>query len=161
MSRTVMILAALLVAWTTVVFAQSYKVGAIEVERAWLRATPKGATTAAGYFRITNSGTSSDRLIGGSLAVASRVEIHEMTTANGVAQMRPLPAGLEIKPGATVELKPGSFHAMFAGLKAQLRQGEHIKGTLVFENAGPLEVEYNVESIGAQQPMGPGMKNMH
>ena len=29
--------------------------------------------------------------------------------------MRPLPAGLEIKPGATVELKPGSFHMMFMG----------------------------------------------
>ena len=32
---------------------------------------------------------------------------------NGVAKMRPVKGGLEIKPGETVELKPGSFHVMF------------------------------------------------
>jgi copper(I)-binding protein len=34
-------------------------------------------------------------------------------------------------------------------------QGDHIKGTLVFEKAGTIEIEYTVESIGAQQPMKP------
>jgi periplasmic copper chaperone A len=75
--------------------------------------------------------------------------------------MRPLAAGLEIKPGATVELNPGSFHAILVGLKQPLKQGTHIKGTLVFEKAGPLEVEYSFESIGAQQPTRPGMNHQH
>jgi hypothetical protein len=57
-------------------------------------------------------------------------------------------------------LKPNSFHAMFVGLKQPLKQGEHVKGTLIFEKAGLLEVEYSAEGIGAQQPAGSGMGDM-
>jgi copper(I)-binding protein len=56
---------------------------------------------------------------------------------------------LEIKPGETVELKPGSYHLMFMQLKAPLEPGKSVKGTLVFERAGTIEVEYTVEAIGA------------
>lgn len=159
MNRTSFALAALLMLWVTQVSAQSFKIGTIEVAQPWMRATPKGADTAVGYFNITNSGTAADRLTGGSTPVASRIEIHAMTMANGVMNMRPLPAGLEIKPGETIELKPSSFHAMFVGLKQPLKQGDHVKGTLVFEKAGSLEVDYTVEGIGAQGP-SPGMGNM-
>jgi copper(I)-binding protein len=163
------VLAALMTLGATQVLAQTFKTGTIEVRQPWLRATPKGADSSAGYFRVTNSGTTADRLTAASSAVASSVQIHGMTMTNGVMNMRPLPNGLEIKPGETVELKPSSFHAMFFGLKQPLKQGDHVKGTLMFEKAGVLEVEYTVESIGAQQPtstgtgqmqMSPGMK-MH
>ena len=153
-------LAALMALCTTHVLAQSFKTGTIEVNQPWMRATPKGADVAAGYFRVTNSGTTADRLTGGSSAVASSVQIHEMTMANGVMKMHPVSGGLEIKPGETVELKPTSSHAMFLGLKQPLKQGDHVKGTLMFEKAGALEVEYTVESIGAQQPMSTGMGHM-
>ena len=53
-----------------------------------------------------------------------------------------------IKPGETVEFKPGSFHLMFLELKAPLAQGTMVKGTLTFEKAGTIEVEYKVEAIG-------------
>jgi copper(I)-binding protein len=145
---------------TTHVFAQSFKAGTIEVNQPWMRATPKGANVAAGYFRVTNSGTTADRLTGGSSAVASNVQIHEMTMTNGVMKMHAISGGLEIKPGETVELKPTSFHAMFLGLKQPLKQGDHVKGTLMFEKAGALEVEYTVESIGAQQPKSTGNMQM-
>ncbi len=46
-------------------FAQSFKVGTIEVDQLSMRATPKGADSTAGYFRITNLGTTADRLTGG------------------------------------------------------------------------------------------------
>lgn len=68
---------------------------------------------------------------------------------NDVAKMRPIKGGLEIKPGETVELKPGSFHIMFVGLKKPLSAGDHLKGTLVFEHAGTLNVEYEVRAMGA------------
>jgi copper(I)-binding protein len=63
--------------------------------------------------------------------------------------MRPIKGGLEIKPGETVELKPGSFHVMFVGLKKPLTAGEHISATLVFEKAGAVNVEYDVRAMGA------------
>jgi copper(I)-binding protein len=146
----------------TSVHARDYKVGSLDVADPWSRATPKGASVAAGYMRITNSGTAPDRIISGSSDVAPTFEVHEMTMENGVAKMRPIKGGLEIKPGETVELKPGSFHVMFVGLKKPLASGEHIKGTLVFEKAGTLNVEFDVREMGASMPGGkdstPGMQ---
>src|SRR5690606_11444702 len=87
--------------------AETYRVGAIEIEAPWTRATPGGAKVAGGYLMITNKGSAPDRLIGGSATVAGRLEVHEMSVVDGVMRMRPLKDGLEIAPGATVELKPG------------------------------------------------------
>jgi copper(I)-binding protein len=134
---------------TQFAWAHDYKLGPLEIAHPWTRATPKGATVAGGYLKVTNTGRTPDRLIGGSTAVAGRFEIHEMKLVDNVMQMRPLPAGLEIKPGETVELKPGSYHLMFMQLKTPLEPGKSIKGTLVFEKAGTIEVEYTVEAIGA------------
>jgi len=51
------------------VAAAEYKAGSIEIDHAWSRATPKGASTGAGYLAIRNTGTQPDRLIGGSIDV--------------------------------------------------------------------------------------------
>ncbi len=72
-----------------------------------------------------------------------------MRMEGNVMKMRALEKGLEIKPGQTVELKPGGYHVMFLDLKSPLKEGESIKGTLVFEKAGTIEVEYKIESRGA------------
>lgn len=129
--------------------AHEYKIGSLEIIHPWSRATPKGASVGAGYMKITNSGTTADRLIGGTSAVASRFEVHEMKMDGGVMKMRPVAGGLEIKPGETVELGPDApFHIMLVGLKQPLEQGQRIKGTLTFEKAGSVDVEYVVESIG-------------
>jgi copper(I)-binding protein len=129
--------------------AYDYKVGNLEIDRPWSRATPKGAKVASGYLRITNSGSTPDRLMGGTFAPSRAVELHEMSVERGVMKMRELKGGLEINPGATVELRPGSSHLMFTDISRALAKGERIKGTLVFEKAGTVEVEYTVEAIGA------------
>jgi hypothetical protein len=128
----------------------TYKVGSLVIEAPWARATPAGAKVAGGYLKITNKGQQPDRLVGGSLPVAAAVEVHEMKMAEGVMKMRRLEKGLEIKPGQTVELKPGSYHLMFMGLREGLKDKQTIKGTLVFEKAGSVEVEYRVAPIGAK-----------
>ena len=71
---------------------------------------------------------------------------------NGVMQMRPLKDGLMLKPGETVELKPGGEHVMMTGLKQPLKMGQHIKGTLTFEKAGKVDIEYAVQDIGGPAP---------
>ena len=135
----------------------SYKVGNLVVTAPWARATPKGAPVAGGYLSITNNGSEPDRLIGGSLAAAAgRFEVHEMLMDNGVMRMRPITGGLEIKPGQTVELKPGGYHLMFMGLKAQLKAGDTVKGTLEFAKAGKVEISYPVRPLG-----GPGGHKNH
>ena len=149
MRPTSLLVASLTVLAIATAHARDYKAGALDVADPWSRATPKGASVAAGYMKISNSSSAPDRLISGSSEAASTFEVHEMTMENGVAKMRPVKGGLEIKPGETVELKPGSFHVMFVGLKKPLANGDHIKATLVFEKAGTVNVEYDVRAMGA------------
>ena len=149
MRPTSLLAAGLTVLAIATAHGRDYKAGTLDVADPWSRATPKGASVAAGYMKISNSGTAPDRLISGSSDVASKFEVHEMTMENGVAKMRPVNGGLEIKPGQTVELKPGSFHIMFVGLKKPLANGDHIKATLMFERAGTLNVEFDVHEMGA------------
>ena len=72
-----------------------------------------------------------------------------MSMDNGVMRMRQLKDGLVIKPGETVELKPGSFHLMFVDLKEPIKEGDRLKGTLEFEKAGKVDVEYVAVAVGA------------
>ncbi|HEU0159179.1 MAG TPA: copper chaperone PCu(A)C [Hyphomicrobiaceae bacterium] len=127
----------------------SYKVGDLTIQAPWARATPAGAKVGGAYLKITNAGAQADRLVGGSLAGAREVEVHEMSMSNNVMKMRHLKDGLEIKPGQTVELKPGSYHLMLTGLSEALKQGQKLKGSLTFEKAGSVEIEYIVAPIGA------------
>jgi copper(I)-binding protein len=130
-------------------------VGALRIENPWARATPNGAKVGGGYLKIVNTGTEPDRLVGGTVPVAGRLEVHEMSTADGVMRMRPVDK-LEIPAGGSVELKPGGYHAMFLDLKEPLKEGDRIKGTLLFEKAGPVTIEYVVRGIAAQSAAAGG-----
>jgi copper(I)-binding protein len=130
--------------------ARDFKLKDIVVQHPWARATPKAAEVASGYLVIKNNGHDPDKLTGGSADFADHVEVHEVAVDNGVTTMRPLENGLDIKPGASVELKPGSYHLMFTELKHPLKKGEHVRVTLTFEKAGSLPVEFTVQGVGAK-----------
>ncbi len=139
--------------------AHGYKVGGLEIGHPWSRATPKAAPVGGGYLTVKNTGTVDDRLVAVKSDVSKTVEIHEMTMDGGVMKMRALDKGIEIPAGKTVELKPGGFHVMFIGLGGPLEAGKAFKGTLVFEKAGSVDVDFAVE---AQKPMdhsGGGMNH--
>jgi periplasmic copper chaperone A len=151
-NHKILLLAAVLVLSVGAAAAETYTVGSIEVGNPWARATPKGASVGGAYMTITNKGSEADRLIGVSSPVANKLEVHQMSMDKGVMSMRPVQGGLEIKPGQTVVLNPESFHLMLLGLKQPLTQGERVKATLDFAKAGKLDLEYVVESMGAQGP---------
>ena len=151
MTRLALVVAAaILVCGATPSRAVDVTAGSLKISAAWTRATPKGAPVGGGYLTITNSGTAADRLVGGASDLAAHLEVHNMMMENGVMKMRPVDAGIEIKPGQTVELKPGGFHVMFVGLKKPFVQGDHVKAILKFEKAGDVSVDFTVEGIGAQ-----------
>src|SRR6202171_1506173 len=136
--------------------AQEVKAGDLVITQAWSRATPGGAKVAGGYLTIENKGSAPDRLIGGSVDVAGRVEVHEMAVTNGVMTMRPLERGLTIEPGKTVKLAPGGYHLMLFDLKTPLKQGDQAPVTLEFEKAGKVAVPFDIQGVGAP---GPGAAN--
>ena len=108
-----------------------------------------GADVAAGFMTITNNGKEADRLVKATASVAPTVQLHEMKMEGDVMKMSEVPGGIVIPPGATVELKPMSLHIMFMDLKAPIKEGEVITGTLTFEKAGAVNVEYEVMAPNA------------
>jgi copper(I)-binding protein len=147
--------------------AEDYKVGSIQITQPWARATPKGASAGAAYMTVTNSGTTAQHLNCVSSDVATECQIHEMSMDGGVMKMRPLQGGLEVKPGETVTLKPGSFHLMLVGLKQPLLPGTSIEATFKVDAGSTVQVAFPVAAIGAPAPgaapggqmnmQGPGM----
>lgn len=129
-------------------FAHEFKVGDLEIEHPWSRATPAGAKVAGGYFTVTNKGSAADRLLSIVSDISDKAELHEMGVKDGVMTMRPVSGGLEIPAGGKVALKPGAYHLMFMGLKRQPKQGEKFSATLTFEKAGSVTVEFAVEGMG-------------
>ncbi len=131
-------------------WATEVTVGAISVFDPWTRATPPGAKVAGGFVTIRNAGSTADRLIAGSADFAGETQLHEMSMEGDVMRMRQIAGGVEIPPGAEVSFKPGALHLMFMDLTRPLSAGETAKGTLTFEKAGTVAVEWSVEAPGAK-----------
>lgn len=133
--------------------ARDYKLGSLEIEQPWSRATPPTAPSAGGFLKITNKGTTADRLISARSTASAKTEIHEMKMEGSVMRMRELDKGLEIPAGGSVTLAPGGYHLMFMQLKEPFKQDAKVPVTLVFEKAGSIDVELNVVAMGAT-PVG-------
>lgn len=133
-------------------FAHDYKLGALVISHPWARATAPTAPAGGGYLTVTNTGTTPDRLVTVQSPAAGLIQIHEMKMDGNVMRMRELDHGMEIPAGATVTLAPGGFHLMMMQLKGQLKQGSKVPVTLTFEKAGSIDVELDVEGMGATHP---------
>lgn len=101
---------------------------------------PMGGTSAA-YMILSNGGGSDDRLIAASTDAAATVEIHESKMVDGVMQMNPVQGGIPVPAGGQAELKPGGLHVMLIGITRDLKEGETVKLTLTFEQAGTIEID--------------------
>lgn len=148
----VLAFALLMLASTAPLRAEEVKAGDLVITQAWSRATPGGAKVAGGYLTIENKGSAADRLIGGAVDVAARVEVHEMSMKDGVMIMRHLDKGLAVEPGKTVKLAPGGYHLMLMDLRSPLKQGDKLPVTLEFEKAGKVKLLLDVQGVGAKGP---------
>ncbi|WP_144377156.1 copper chaperone PCu(A)C [Mesorhizobium amorphae] len=147
---------AVLLAGMPAAFAHEFKVGSLEIDHPWSRATPPGAKVAGGYLTIKNSGGEADRLVSIASDVSQKAEVHEMAVKDGVMTMRKVDGGLEVPANGKAELAPGGYHLMFIGLNRQPKQGEKFAATLTFEKAGPVTVEFDVEAVGGAAPKAHG-----
>ncbi|MDO9708793.1 copper chaperone PCu(A)C [Paracraurococcus lichenis] len=129
---------------------QPVQAGDLAIARPWTRAAGQGGT-GAGFMTITNRGAAADRLVGASTPLARTTEIHTHVREGEVMRMRPVP-GIDLPPGQSVTLQPGSFHLMLIGLTQLLIPGQTVPVTLRFERAGDVPVELQVEAAGARGP---------
>jgi len=155
MKRSIIAAASILfLAAVAPVEARDFQKGPIKIEQPWTRATPGGAKVAGGFMKITNTGSTPDRLVSATADVSGAVELHEMAMVDGVMKMRALGDGVPLAPGQTIELKPGGYHVMFIDLKSPIVKDKALKARLKFEKAGEVDVEFKVEAIGARAPAG-------
>jgi periplasmic copper chaperone A len=155
------ILAVSIAALSPTAIAHDYKIGELEIAHPWTRVTPPSAKVAGGFLTITNNGKTADRLISATFTQSNSTEVHEMAMEGGVMKMRELAKGIEIKPGEKLELKPGGYHLMFMNVTKPLTLDDRLKGTLVFEKAGSVEVEFKVESMGFKSPGSKDSDHQH
>jgi periplasmic copper chaperone A len=143
--------------------ARDYKQGGLTISHPWARPTAEGVSLGAAYFSIANSGAEADTLVSAASPASEKTELHETSEENGVMKMRAVAGGIEIKPGATQELKPGGYHVMLIGLTKRLQEGEMVPLTLTFAKAGAIGVEAKVEkkTAGAGAAPAHDMKGMN
>ena len=134
--------------FATTATAEEYTIGDLVIDSPMAFETAQTAQTAGGFMTITNNGDAADRL----LAVEAdfpRVEVHTTEMDGDVARMIHLEEGLPLPAGETVTLQPGGFHVMFMGLGGDpFEVDEQVPATLIFENAGRIEVIFNVKARG-------------
>ena len=129
----------------------SHEKGDIQVRHPWSRATPPGAKVAAGYMEIRNNGRQPDKLVSASTAAAQRVEMHVTERDGEVMKMREVKS-LEIPARERYELRPGGSHLMLVDIVRPLKKGEKFAMRLLFERAGELEIELEVQELGSRRP---------
>lgn len=130
--------------------AHEVTVGDLQIIHPHIPQPAASAKAAGGFMAIVNSGTEPDRLLGVESGIAAKSEVHESKVdANGVGTMAHVDF-IEIPPGGTVSLEHGGYHVMFMGLTGPLTEGEMHKATLIFEKAGRVEVEFQVDPPAGQ-----------
>ena len=117
--------------------------GPITVTKTWVRPVPKGLTTSAAYFTVTNTGAA-DVLEGVSTPLA-RASVHMSMTHGGMMMMHPQ-AATPVPAGATVVFQPGGLHVMLEQVKAPLSPGQRAPLTLSFRRAGKVIVDAQVRT---------------
>ena len=111
------------------------RIGALEV---WGARAPEPAAgdVASLYFRVRNTGSEPDTLVGVTSSAADMVMLHRSTVEGGMARMTD--AGvLVVEPGQELALEPGGLHAMLMGLVEPLAEGDTVEATIRFSVAGP------------------------
>ncbi len=112
--------------------------GKLEFTESWAKATDGKMT---GVFGDLKNVSDEDVTInGGKADFAGLIEVHEtVEDGTGTSKMQEKEGGFTIKPGDTLELRPGGDHIMFMKLNKELVPGEEVTYTITFAEGGEQE----------------------
>jgi copper(I)-binding protein len=124
--------------------AHEYHSKDLTIFNSWARPAAEGQYSAV-YLTIKNAGEEADTFISAESPIAEKTQIHETRIEDGVMKMRAVKDGIEIKPGTSLEFKPGGYHIMLLGLKKPLEAGAMAPLTITLAKAGAINMEIKVE----------------
>jgi copper(I)-binding protein len=108
--------------------AHEIKFGKLTIIHPWCRQTPDGLF---GFMKIINNGTEDDRLVKVTAEISDNVEMSDA-------------AGIPIPAGKTIKIAPDAFRVALLSATSEPMPGSEIKGTLTFEKAGTLAIDFEV-----------------
>ncbi len=118
------------------------QIGNIIIKDLWVR--PSRLDNSAAYMIIENKGSLLDHLLSAKTDVCGHVELHRIEEVEGVFHMHPVDV-IKIPAQSTTVLKPGGMHVMLMKLRKSLNIGEKVKLTLIFEKAGSIELQGQIQ----------------
>ena len=112
---------------------------------AWARATVPGQNMGGAFITLISDQDAT--LIGASSPVSEKMELHTMKM-EGEKMVMAQVSSIPLPANTQVELKPGSLHLMFMGLKQPLTEGQNIAITLKIKLSSG-----HVETLSIQAPV--------
>jgi copper(I)-binding protein len=124
--------------------SQVYSGKKIDIKDAWVRTGAEGLNSAL-YFKIENNSDRPDTLYKVTSDIAQHIMMHETYKKNDMMGMREI-KNIAVKPGSSVEFKPGGYHVMLMELNKDLKEGNEINFTLLFKLSGKINIKAKVEN---------------
>ena len=155
----------LVAAVATALALPAFAEGNIMIQDPYARTMGGVGASGAVFFGIMNHGATDDRLIDAKSDTAQKVELHtHKDDGNGVMQMVHVPEGFVIPAMGSHALQRGGDHVMLMGLTRELKDGDIVTVTLVFEQAGEVVIEAPVDNarkaaMGGMDHSGHQMQN--
>jgi periplasmic copper chaperone A len=119
--------------------AHQIKVSQLVITHPWIKQSEGGQTIAFGCMKITNKGSTDDRLIGVMVSPQTTAQLVEVTDKGDA------PAGAIVIPaGQTVHIHPNSSHMALIKVSSPYFEGSEVSGSLTFEKAGRVNIDFEV-----------------
>lgn len=119
----------------------------VTVRDPWIRATVPAAQATGAFMELVSA--QDTRLVDVSTPAAGIVEIHQMSM-KGDRMMMSAVDSIDLPAGKPVALASGGYHIMMMDLKRQMKAGETVPMTLVFEKKNKTR-----ETVEVKVPVKP------
>ncbi|MGQ0485977.1 MAG: copper chaperone PCu(A)C [Hyphomicrobiales bacterium] len=123
--------------------AHGYRFGDIEIVHPAIRVPSSQADCTCAHLKIINHGNLTEYFLGARIDVAGRTELMQFAEFGRETSH---PARVAIPPGGTLDLHRHSWCLFMSGLKSSFEADLGVySGTLLFERAGNVEIEFMVD----------------
>ncbi len=124
----------------------------ISVSEPYARAVPPGQPNSAVFMKLKNTGDADRALVNAQSPVAKVVELHTHIKDKGVMKMRRVEK-IAVPAKTEVILKPGGLHVMLIDLKQDLKPGDTVPVTLLFDDGGNKDIQAPVRKLQMKMKM--------
>ncbi|WP_082671997.1 copper chaperone PCu(A)C [Thiomicrospira sp. XS5] len=112
----------------------------IKIENPYVRMVPPGAPATAAFMVIDNTGSKDHALVSAKAYINKVTELHTHIHDNGVMRMRQVPK-IDLPAGQKTALQPGGLHIMLINLTEPVKEGQHIKIDLTFDDGSTKTID--------------------